>query len=136
MDYLLTRGTGLWRSVSSGAALGIATLVFGSVWSSLGEHTSINLRELLTQGLIGGVAGAVISFVLFFTRSFRARGLVYHYGAWIFACLVAAFVLVLPSSLTDIWHGLAFAIWLGVAGGLGLGVTERQLTAGDRTGKR
>lgn len=130
-SYASFGGRGLRQSVAYGAVLGIGTLVVGSVWPSLGDRTPITARELGAQATIGGVAGAVIAFVLYFSKSFRSRGLVHHYVVWIVACVLAALVLVLPSSLTDIWNGLGFALWLGVGAGLGLGVTERQLAASD-----
>jgi hypothetical protein len=135
-SYGFLGGRGLRRAMVSGAALGVGALVLGNIWSGLGQRSSINTHDLVVQALIGGVAGAVIAFVLYFTKAFRGRSLLHHYASWVVACVVAAVVLVLPTSLADIWNGLGFALWLGVGAGLGLGLTERQLTAADNVQPR
>ena len=98
------------------------------VWRALAARLPINLREEVTFGAVSALGGAIIAFVLYFTKSFRKRGMVQHYLAWIFAAVVAAFVLVFPGSLSEGWSwALAFALWAGVSAGLGLGAFAREL---------
>lgn len=100
----------------------------GSVlWLSFLETTDVTPRDLLSQSARGTIAGIVISVILDLTRSFRARGVLQHYGASVLATFLATAILLLPALLSDGWGALLFCLIAGVGGGIGLGLTARQL---------
>jgi uncharacterized membrane protein YjfL (UPF0719 family) len=118
----------LARAVGVGAGLGVLNVVFNIFWGALTSRDPINVREQVTFGAVSAVGGAIIAFVLYFTKSFRKRGMVQHYLCWMLASVVAALVLVVPGMVSEGWsRSLAFALWLGVSAGLGLGAFARQV---------
>ena len=116
----------LARAVAVGAGFGVLNFVVNMLWPAFFTRAPINLREEVWFGAVSAVGGAIIAFVLYFTKPFRKRGMVQHYLSWILAAVVAAFVLVFPDTLREGWSGaLAFALWAGLSVGLGLGAFSR-----------
>ena len=101
-------------------------VVFRMVLPSLISGEPSDVHEEVAFGAVSAVGGAIIAFVLYFTTSFRKRGVVQHYLTWILAGVVAAIVLVFPGGLSEGWpSALTFALWAGVSVGLGLGAFAR-----------
>jgi uncharacterized membrane protein YjfL (UPF0719 family) len=114
--------------VAVGAGLGILNVIFNFAWARLGSRAPIDLSEQTTLAAVSAAGGAIIAFVLYFTKSFRKRGVVHHYLSWMLASVVAALVLVLPDIASEgLAWSIAFSFWLGISAGLGLGVFARQL---------
>lgn len=119
----------LARAVLSGACLGMAACVFGMVWRARGDGAPVDLHQLARQGMLGTLGGAVIAFVLYWTRPYRARGTIQHYCSWILASIIAAFVLLIPAIPEDGWKWVVlFSLFLGFCAGLGLGAAARQVS--------
>ena len=98
------------------------------VWARLTKREPTDLHEEVTFAAVSAIGGAIIAFVLYFTTSFRKRGMVQHYLSWLLAAVVAAFVLVFPGTVSEGWSwAVAFALWAGVSVGLGLGAFAREV---------
>lgn len=117
----------LARAVLIGAFLGMILSVTGVVWTAWGEGVSVDLGQVRSQGMFATLGGAVVGFVLYLTRSYRARGTIQHYCSWILASSIAVFVLISPDLREEGWtRSVLFSLFLGVCFGLGLGAGARQ----------
>lgn len=117
------------RAAPTGAGLGILVAASGYTWNAIGEHTPLDLGRLVVLATIGGLGGAVTAFVLYFTKDFRARGIIQLYCSWMLACFIASLVVLLPDLRTYGWREVGVALWLGCSAGLGFAVIERRVKA-------
>lgn len=130
MDHSAARSRqrpSLRKVVARGAGVGLLFGLGSVIWLSFVEATDVTPPDLLSQSARGSVGGIVISVILDLTRSFRTRGVLQHYCAWVLATFFATLVLLLPAVLSDGWRALLFCLIAGVGGGIGLGLTARQL---------
>jgi hypothetical protein len=121
--------SGLPRAVLFGAFLGMTIGVFGVVWSARGDGVPVDPHQLESQGIFGTLGGAVVAFVLYLTRPYRARGMIQNYCSWALASVIAVFVLLIPAIPEDGWKSVVLlSVLLGVGAGLGLGVAAQQVS--------
>lgn len=98
------------------------------VWVARGEGAAVDPAKLWSQGILGTLGGAIVGSVLYLTKGYRARGMIQHYCSWILACVIAAFVLLIPVIPEEGWKMFVLvSLFLGVGAGLGLGVSARQV---------
>ena len=91
------------------------------------------MHQLASLGMAGTSGGAVIGFVLYLTRPYRARGTIQHYCSWILASVIAVFVLLIPAIPEEGWKWVVlFSLFLGFCAGLGLAATARYVSQDRR----
>src|SRR3954470_11960010 len=111
------------RGLGIGLLFGFGTVV----WLSFLNSTAVDRGELLFQSAMGAFAGVVISLVLHLTRSFRNRGTVQHYIAWVLATFAAVVLLAVPALISYGWRVLILCAIAGVGAGIALGLAARQI---------
>jgi hypothetical protein len=123
---------GVARMVLVGAGLGMMVSLFGMAWRARGTGVPVDPHELMNETVFGTVGGALTGSVLYLTRSFRAQGTIQHYLSWIFASVLAFFILLTPEIATDGWKRVVLvSLFFGITAGLGLGLTARQVSQDD-----
>lgn len=117
----------LSRAAITGAMVGLTFGIVGTVIPLNGVSTPYDTQVLATHALAGLVVGGVIGAANHLTRSFRAKGRLQHYSAWCVACILAAFLYLLPDGPTQGWGCvLMFSLWIGVSAGIAFGLVARK----------
>ena len=110
-----------------GGALGAAGVLFGFFFRAQAEGRTIDPHELGMHCAGAAIAGMVMGAVLRALHSFRQRGRLQHYLSWTIAGVIAVLVVILPDLPEDGWSAVLFALWLGSAAGVSLGLAARHL---------
>lgn len=115
-----------------GAVCGIVLSLAASWRAGLeGEAGDFGLADGMRIGL-PAVGGAAAAAVLVLTTEFRDRGRWEHYASWSLAGILGVLCILVPDAISARTLGPAFwAVPMGIALGLGLGLFVRQL-AGHR----
>lgn len=113
------------RALLIGATYGVLASVSGTLWADFTQRIPVDWHGLWQELLIAAPAGALVGVILHYTAPFREHGIVQHYTSWVFACILAALVLMLPIERSEGRWGLWFALWGGLSVGIGLGAFAR-----------
>jgi ribose/xylose/arabinose/galactoside ABC-type transport system permease subunit len=117
------------KSALTGAMLGLATVVCGTLWQTFTRQIPFDGHPLGEVGAVALIAGGVVGFVHHGTRRIRTRGRLHEYGSWMMACTIGVFVVIAPElPQRGFWWTVLFALWLGTSCGLAFGVINRQLS--------
>ena len=122
------RQNDLLRALLFGAGQGLLLVAFSAIWTVIATGAAVDPHELVTHAAMGVLGGAIIAFVLYFTKAFRQRGRLQDALAWMLGGFAAALVFVVPAIPTEgLIRSIVFAMLLGPGAGLGLFVFARQV---------